>query len=244
MQRKTKSRNKAGRLATRRGMRVLTHVAFAAILTVASAICFAVVRSPRLGAQRALQISESQGQATHWPLGTVPIDWPKLEELTDAIQDEFAGVGCREVAVWGPHHGQHVLMRVVDTGFPFAAMRSAFACRIAGREVPPNEIARPLAGLVIESADSDPTRNIVVPLVPRWPGFLLDTLFWGAISFSIAGVLARSRRYKRLSKALCPRCKYPIGPVPTCAECGEPIPGGLARALSVAPAPSDAPKSG
>lgn len=120
---------------------------------------------------------------------------------------------------------------VIVVGFPIGALRADSAHKFAGG-AGINKVTGPRAGWLFLKSQSGPREatSILVPLVPWLPGFLFDTLFWASVSFFVGSILSRFRRYKRISKGLCPRCKYPIGPIPTCAECGEPIPGGLARA--------------
>lgn len=69
----------------------------------------------------------------------------------------------------------------------------------------------------------------IFPLMPWWPGFVLNTLFYAACSWLLAAGLARFRASRRLSRGQCPKCKYPIGTTPVCSECGFAVPGHLAK---------------
>jgi hypothetical protein len=67
---------------------------------------------------------------------------------------------------------------------------------------------------------------VVFPLLPLWPGFAVNTIFYGAILwgvwmlFVVPGVVKRHRRRKR---GLCPACAYPVGASQVCTECGKPL---------------------
>lgn len=61
-----------------------------------------------------------------------------------------------------------------------------------------------------------------LPLVPMWPGFLINTLFWGTLSWVLASAAKLIRRRSRIRKGLCVRCRYALGSLKTCPECGTP----------------------
>lgn len=62
---------------------------------------------------------------------------------------------------------------------------------------------------------------IVLPVVPRWIGFVVDTLFYAALAAAILAAWRWMIRRGRLKRGLCPVCKYPIGSSAVCSECGE-----------------------
>ena len=71
--------------------------------------------------------------------------------------------------------------------------------------------------------------NLRVPLAPHWPGFALDTLFYGTLVFLLWSAPGVVRRRVRKRRGRCPACGYDLrassgGP---CPECG--------RALFAAP---------
>ncbi|MCI0362376.1 MAG: hypothetical protein L0219_00750 [Phycisphaerales bacterium] len=69
-------------------------------------------------------------------------------------------------------------------------------------------------------------------MLPIWPGFAINTIFYAAILwggwllFAAPGLVRRRRRIKR---GLCPACAYPIGASATCTECGKAIPSPSGR---------------
>ena len=62
-----------------------------------------------------------------------------------------------------------------------------------------------------------------VPLIPVWPGFAINTIFYAAILWLPFGPF-ELRRSGRLDRGLCPTCAYPMGQSAVCTECGKPLP--------------------
>ena len=63
-----------------------------------------------------------------------------------------------------------------------------------------------------------------VPLIPVWPGFPVNPLFYAAIFWlPICGSISL-RRLVRRRRDLCPKCAYPDGDSPVCTECGKALP--------------------
>lgn len=65
-----------------------------------------------------------------------------------------------------------------------------------------------------------------LPLAPLPIGFLLNTVFYAALAWAAAWLVARIRRRARLDRNACPRCRYrqvpPYSNEPTpCTECGH-----------------------
>lgn len=61
-------------------------------------------------------------------------------------------------------------------------------------------------------------------LAPIWPGLLANTAIWmslvGGLHLAVIGV----RRSRRVHRALCTRCAYPVRGLARCPECGSPTP--------------------
>jgi hypothetical protein len=75
---------------------------------------------------------------------------------------------------------------------------------------------------------SDAARMIPVkglPLVPTFPGFAINTLFYAAICWLLLASPFAVRRHLRVRRNLCPHCAYPIGTSDVCTECGRLVRG-------------------
>jgi hypothetical protein len=62
-----------------------------------------------------------------------------------------------------------------------------------------------------------PTR---LPVVPLFPGFAIDVLFWGFVSWLLAFAPFTIRRTIRTRRNRCPTCAYDLTHLTTCPECG------------------------
>ena len=60
-----------------------------------------------------------------------------------------------------------------------------------------------------------------VPLLPIWPGFAINTIFYAAILWLLFAAPFKVRRWRRTRLGLCPACAYPVGESETCTECGR-----------------------
>jgi len=69
----------------------------------------------------------------------------------------------------------------------------------------------------------DPSRIFdYLPLLPLWPGFVIDTLFYAAIWFGVFFGFVSARRFIRVRRGRCRRCGYDLrGELEQgCPECG------------------------
>lgn len=62
-----------------------------------------------------------------------------------------------------------------------------------------------------------------IPLVPLWPGFAVNTLFYAAIAWMLFAALFAWRRRRRARRGLCAACAYPVGIGGVCTECGAAV---------------------
>ncbi len=62
-----------------------------------------------------------------------------------------------------------------------------------------------------------------LPAHVLWPGFLLNTMLYGAVMY-LPFALFAVRRWNRVRRGLCPRCGYPMGESAVCSECGNALP--------------------
>ncbi len=65
-------------------------------------------------------------------------------------------------------------------------------------------------------------KSRTMPLAVIWPGFLIDTLFYGAIWFGLFFAFGAARRGLRKKRGRCPLCAYDLrGDLDAgCPECG------------------------
>jgi hypothetical protein len=69
-------------------------------------------------------------------------------------------------------------------------------------------------------------RDTLLPATPLWPGFALDTAFYGTIVFmlwSTPSVIRRRADRNRKRRGRCPACGYDLrgAPAGPCPECGS-----------------------
>ena len=66
-----------------------------------------------------------------------------------------------------------------------------------------------------------------LPLMPVWSGFIINTLFYGALVFgAMVGIPAIKRR-RRFKRGLCIQCAYPRTGGNLCPECGTAVRGAV-----------------
>ena len=85
---------------------------------------------------------------------------------------------------------------------------------------------------------SIPSRDMVLPLRPLWPGFAINTLVYAAVPWLLFAAPGRVRRWRRIRRGLCIKCAYPVGTSEVCTECGVRI---IRRSRGL---PSPAPPAG
>jgi len=70
-----------------------------------------------------------------------------------------------------------------------------------------------------------------LPLKPMPFGFIVDTLFWGAIVAGATILVRAFRRRRRIARGRCPNCNHKLAGAARCPECGlelAPVRGALA----------------
>ena len=68
-------------------------------------------------------------------------------------------------------------------------------------------------------------RFATLPLIPVWPGFVLNTLFYATLLWLLIPGPFVLRRFIRVRRGLCPACAYPRGESNVCSECGKALTG-------------------
>lgn len=74
-------------------------------------------------------------------------------------------------------------------------------------------------GMRLKVAGYTPYRG-TLPLHPNLPGFIVNSLFWGAICWVVLACLSLLIRHRRIRKGRCPNCNYTLAGLTTCPECG------------------------
>lgn len=80
---------------------------------------------------------------------------------------------------------------------------------------------RLVGGALLDGSASARIRSFrALPLIPFWPGLLINTLCWTLLLWFLTQAACAARRRLRTRRGLCPWCAYPVGSAPNCAECG------------------------
>lgn len=141
-----------------------------------------------------------------------PAHWPDVPSETYVVRD----TGVLKVGMY------HPVDRTEETVYRFDWYKSGWpAYSMQGRKIiqfdPAGGFVRGRSVLLFFDAP--------VNLLPRWPGFATNTVFYSAILWLIFAGPFELRRWSRNKRGLCPKCAYPIGTSHICTECGRPIPG-------------------
>lgn len=151
-----------------------------------------------------------------WP-APVPKSWPSVPQVRASFPWFGGRVTIAHAQGPGPagadHHGQEVRAY----GFPLPALQSEN--NMSDVRVEPWTWRRGIWYAPWEPEFS--LRPSALPLVPCWPGVLVDTMFYASIALlarpAFKGLRGRSRR----RRGLCAACAYQVGHAGgACSECG------------------------
>lgn len=234
-----RSQSRWQRLATRR---TLWLVFVGLMLTVVSSWASAIAFRPFRFDLVQLHTRELDSQQFRWP-GPTPERWRQPHPLQDATPKKtwMAALGQLRIQTsrgeWQTGLASYTQF---VWGFPLPAMHAdeALFGATTVATANPNDASTLNRGWAIYGIFARPGASneiATLPLVPWWPGFILNTIFWSLIAAWIARLFRFARWGKYLSRGQCPKCKYPIGAKPVCPECGVAVPGGLARPAGEVP---------
>jgi hypothetical protein len=115
----------------------------------------------------------------------------------------------------------------VATGWPLVSMEWAGTMdqrrRYQSHAMP--GVVDVMAGLAppVRVADLYQGADRRLPLVPLWPGFVVDAMGWGLLGWISVLVVRGWRRRRRRRRGLCEVCAYPVAGCERCSECGHEI---------------------
>jgi hypothetical protein len=98
--------------------------------------------------------------------------------------------------------------------------------RATGTNYPPTVSSQSSYAVHLGSHPIDPFTvrdEAVLPVLPLWPGFAINTLFYAVIVWLLFAAPFALRRRIRIRRGLCPACAYPIGDSEVCTECGKTV---------------------
>jgi hypothetical protein len=163
-----------------------------------------------------------------WPIA-VPSTWP----LTAQWAVRFEG-GPRATEYFGavlPIRPPQLMREPNDAVFGVTAYQSGWPCHACvryvahdGTESKPTQVnlgflREGLPGPFQLQWSNQPNRNRL-PILPLWPGFAINTLFYGALAFAAMAGVSAIRRRRRFKRGLCMQCAYPLTGGDICPECG------------------------
>ena len=81
-------------------------------------------------------------------------------------------------------------------------------------------------GLIITPWDRS-HQAVSFPLLPIWPGFAINTIFYATLLWLLIPGPFALRRFLRVRRGMCPKCAYPMCESAVCTECGCGLPNSI-----------------
>jgi len=148
-------------------------------------------------------------QSWHWP-GTDLTRWVDEGEYKGVLPRWSRCAEEEPLIALGSKRPPETTYHEFASGWPFLAARCSY---LSQWNVSPDPVVS--WGLLLipqrfrYGENPDSTRRIL-PLVPIWPGFLINTIFYAAIWFALFFGLTSSKRFIRVRRGRCPRCGYDL----------------------------------
>jgi hypothetical protein len=163
--------------------------------------------------------------ADEW-LGQVPEDWPAAPNRASS-NVMFGRSQLRRHAVLGresvPEGEPFFFIQTANrSGLPMHALECGHRARIFGFGKSDSEHFNDAGEVPLQLVRKE-YRGRRLPLRPLWPGFAINTLFYGGILWLLFAAPFALRRRRRMKRGLCPKCAYPVGLSDVCTECGKPV---------------------
>jgi len=108
------------------------------------------------------------------------------------------------------------------SGWPMLACARFYADVWTGSTITPVALSPWLEGLPVPTSlqASMWKGHERAPVVPLWPGFAINTLFYGTLTYGTMAGWAALKRRRRVRRGLCAQCAYPLTGGDLCPECG------------------------
>lgn len=141
---------------------------------------------------------------------------PPPRTLLDYAEKRFFGNHRRVISVEQPdEHTQVIAIGEHSIGWPVPALTHT----MVRQQSRPDQVVEDTLFTGVMIREGWPQR--ILPLRPAWPGFLVNTLLYGAVAALLSAIPGRVRARLRRRRNLCPTCAYPIGESASCSECGN-----------------------
>jgi hypothetical protein len=155
-------------------------------------------------------------------------EFRRMAEELDPYPDACPIIGPKDLPRWSvaanvtPNEAlaQHaVVVLEFGSGFPARSMHRRYIQHDG--ETPDQKSS---TGIEL---DSDPGHQMIkaIPIIPIWPGFAINTLFYAAIAWGLWQVPLAIRRRRRRSLNRCVKCGYDLNGLAAgaaCPECAHP----------------------
>jgi hypothetical protein len=144
-----------------------------------------------------------------WSAPGVRMPWPMM------LRAEHTRFGARHVKVI-EHDTGSVSDPAYQCGFfglPFVSMKCSYRTQVQD-------------GITLRIVQHQHGSEIyTLPLMPLWPGFAINSIFYAAMFWVLWIAPGKVRRFIRIRCHRCPACGYQIAPGTgaVCSECGQPI---------------------
>lgn len=163
-----------------------------------------------------------------WPIA-VPATWPPAPDEAERTED--GSIATESFSIVLPPRSPRLRRPPDDAYFGVGAYESGWPFRACVRYVAHDGylmktteaelgfIRAGVPGPFQLQWSSDPNANRL-PILPLWPGFAINTLFYGTLAFAAMAGASAIRRRRRFKRGLCVHCAYPLTGGNVCPECG------------------------
>lgn len=163
-----------------------------------------------------------------WPL-VVPPDWP-----SDPTMVQHAPSRLLDWTIYSVSFGNYVdglpetgvsaafYLRMESSGWPYRSMARYEAASRRPQQISDVDVGLWKSGVGLSNWMSNAYRHNEkrLPILPLWPGFLANTLFYASVPWLLMFGVATLIRRRRIRRGLCIQCAYPISGLSVCPECG------------------------